>query len=103
MSKCPQMLAFKLLTKPLLLAYPFVKVLASSREDPTLLHVNNTDTDQSAHLLSPISALIVHYFRKHMGLFQTKPAFGAYDQARPKQVSTATETSQNIETSLVAS
>ena len=40
--------------------------------------------------------------RKHMGLFETKSAFLAYDKARPKQVPPATETSQNIETSLVA-
>ena len=62
MSKCPQMLAFKHSTKPSLPAYPFMKVLVSSREDPTLLHANNTDADQSAHLRSPISAPIVHLF-----------------------------------------
>ena len=40
-------------------------------------------------------------FRKHMGLFEIKPAFGAHDKARPKQVPPATETTQNIKTSLV--
>ena len=28
-------------------------------------------------------------FRKHMGLYKTKPAFGSYDKARPKQVQTS--------------
>ena len=49
------------LTEPLLLDYPFMKLLASSREDPTLLHANNTDADQSAHLRSPISAPVVRF------------------------------------------
>ena len=49
-------------TKSSLLAYPFMKVLASSSEDPTLLHADNTDVNQSAHLLSPISAHVVCFF-----------------------------------------
>ena len=46
-------------TEPSLLPYPFMKLLASSREDPTLLQSNNTDADQSAHSRSPIYAPVV--------------------------------------------
>ena len=41
--------------------------------------------------------------RKHMGLVETSPVYGASNKARPKPVSPATETNQNIETSLVTS
>ena len=62
-----------------------MKLLASSREDPTLLHANNTDADQSAHLHSPISAPVVHILENTWSSSNLGPYSGPPTKRDPNQ------------------
>ena len=86
MSQCPQMLAFKHSTKPSLPAYPFMKVFGLFTRRSYFAACEQNRCRSVCEFSQSHQCPYCSLFRKHMGLFETKPAFGAYDKARPKQV-----------------